>query len=207
MNTITSSQKLGTGGPFWQRLGRALLPVTGWQVEGRELLTGHKYVLVVAPHTSNWDLPVGLVCGHALGLFADWRCGFMIKDSATRWPLIGRLLKWFGGIPVNRQAPQNLVDQMLEVFERNERLLVAVTPEGTRERREYWKTGFYRIALKAQVPIALAYLDYKRRTAGIGQIVIPSGDMEADFALFRAFYSGVTARFPEAVGLVQFRAS
>ena len=207
MNVTTISHKLGAGGPFWQRLGRALLPIIGWRVEGRELLTGPKYVMIVAPHTSNWDLPVGLVCAHAIGLFSKWRTAYMIKDSAARWPLVGRLLKWFGGIPIKRDTAQDVVDQMVAVFQRSERLVLAITPEGTRQRRNYWKTGFYRIALKAHVPIALVYLDYKRKTAGIGQIVIPSGDMEADFALFRAFYSGVTAKFPQEVGPVQFRAS
>ncbi len=190
--------KLDTGGPFLQRLGRFLLPIIRWQIEGQELLTDPQYVVVVAPHTSNWDLPIGLICAHAFGFFRGWRCGFMVKESATQWPLVGGLIRHFGGIPIRRQAAQDVVEQMVAIFSHTDRLLLAITPEGTRGRRDYWKTGFYRIALQARVPLALAFIDYKRHVAGVGKILMPSGNIEADFELLREFYAQVTAKFPEA---------
>ncbi len=191
--------------PLLQRLARLMLVLMGWQVEGLELLPQSKYVTIVAPHTSNWDLFVGLVGAHALGLFANWPIRYMVKESATRWPIIGQVIRFFGGIPIRRHAAQDVVDHMVEVLGNTQRMLLVITPEGTRQRRDYWKTGFYRIALKAQVPIALAYLDYQRKSAGIGQVVIPTGDMEADFAIFRQFYSGIGAKFPEEFGPVDFK--
>lgn len=199
------AHKLDTGGPFLQRLGRALLPVIGWRIAGQELVTAPQYVVIVAPHTSNWDLPVGLIAAHAFGLFREWQCGFMVKESATRWPVLGWLIRYFGGIPIRRNAAQDVVDQMVATLASHTRLLIVITPEGTRSRRDYWKTGFYRIALKAKVPIALGYLDYRRRLAGIGRVLEPTGDMDADFALIREFYSGIGALYPAKFGPVQFK--
>jgi 1-acyl-sn-glycerol-3-phosphate acyltransferase len=201
----TPTPKLDTGGPALQRLGRVVMTLIGWQVVGQELLTGPQYVLVVAPHTSNWDLPIGLICAHAFGFFSGWQCGFMIKESATQWPVVGRLLRFFGGIPIRRQAAQDIVDQMVDIFHQTERLVVAITPEGTRARRDYWKSGFYRIAFKANVPIALAFLDYKRRVAGVGKVIVPSGDPFADMQLFRDFYQTIIAKYPEKFGEVQLK--
>lgn len=193
---------LDTGGPFLQQFGRFLLPLIGWKIVGQSLLTEPQYVVVVAPHTSNWDLPIGLVCAHAFGFFRGWQCGFMVKESATQWPVIGPLIRKFGGIPIRRHAAQDVVDQMVAAFQHNSHLLVAITPEGTRARRDYWKTGFYRIALKANVPLALAFIDYKRRVAGVGQVFTPSGDIAADFEILRQFYDQVTALYPQCVGPV-----
>jgi len=197
--------KLDTGGPFLQRLGRFLMPLIGWKIVGQELMIESKYVLIVAPHTSNWDLPIGLICAHAFGFFRGWQCGFMIKESATHWPVLGRVIRFFGGIPVRRDAAQDMVDQIINIFQQTDRLVVAITPEGTRARRDYWKSGFYRIAFKANVPIALAFLDYKRRVAGVGKIMMPSGDPFADMKIFREFYQNITAKFPEKFGEVQFK--
>lgn len=206
MHTPIAHHKLGSNAPWLERLANSLMPVIGWRVEGIELLTEPKYVLVVAPHTSNWDVLVGLVCAHAIGLFQRWQCGYMIKASAIRWPLgLGRFLKYLGGIPIERESAHDVVDQVVEVFRCAERLLIAVTPEGTRSRRDYWKTGFYRIAVKANVPIALAFLDYKRRLAGIGKIIMPSGDLISDFEIIREFYSTVTAKYPNQFGEIRLK--
>jgi 1-acyl-sn-glycerol-3-phosphate acyltransferase len=196
---------LDTGGPALQRLGRFLMRLIGWSIEGQALLTAPRYVTVVAPHTSNWDLPIGLICAHAFGFFRGWQCGYMVKESATKWPLLGSVIRKFGGIPIQRHAAQDIVDQMVTAFQHNSRLIVVITPEGTRARRDYWKTGFYRIALKANVPIALAFIDYKRRVAGVGKILTPSGNMEADFEIFREFYAHVTAKFPQNFGEVRLK--
>jgi len=177
----------------------------GWQIEGQELLTAPQYVMVVAPHTSNWDLPIGLVCAHAFGFFRCWQCKYMVKESATQWPVVGSLIRKFGGIPIRRHAAQDVVDQMVGVFQANARMILAITPEGTRSRRDYWKTGFYRIALKTQTPLALAFIDYQRRVAGVGKIFQPSGDLDSDFDILREFYSHVTAKFPQNFGTVQVK--
>ena len=204
MRASLSTRKLGANLPLGQQLGQLLTALAGWRVEGLELLTEPKYILLVAPHTSNWDVPYGLACAHAINLFQNWKVGFLIKAEATRWPLgLGRLLQWMGGIPVERHAAQDVVDQVVDVIRRTERILIAITPEGTRSRRDYWKTGFYRIAMQAEVPIALTFLDFKRRAAGFGQIFIPTGDIEADFEVFRKFFTADMAKRPELFGPIR----
>jgi 1-acyl-sn-glycerol-3-phosphate acyltransferase len=187
-----------------QRLGQFLLRVIGWRVEG-DLPDVPKFVLIVHPHTSNWDLPIGLICAHAIGLLAGWPYGFMVKDTALGWPVVGPLVRWLGGIGIDRTSRYNAVEQMVAVFSRQDRLMLAITPEGTRRRTGYWKSGFYYIALGARVPIVLAFIDYKRRTAGLGPVIVPSDDVEADLARMRAFYAGVTPRYPEQAGEIRFK--
>jgi len=187
-----------------QRFGQFLARLISWQVEG-DLPAAPKLVVIVYPHTSNWDLPIGLICGYGLGLLSGWPYGFMVKDSALRWPVLGRLLRAIGGIGINRRAAGSVVDEMAAVFAQRERLLLAITPEGTRKKTGHWKTGFYYIALKAQVPIGLAYLDYARRACGVGPLIQPSGDIEADFELMRQFYASVTPKFPHEAGRIEIR--
>lgn len=187
-----------------QRLAHLILPLIGWRVEGR-LPEADKYILIVYPHTSNWDLPVGLVCAHALGLLAQWPYGFMVKDSALKWPVIGQLIRRLGGIGIDRSSNSNAVDQMVAVFEKSERLFLAITPEGTRKRTDHWKSGFYHIARKANLPIVLAYLDFKRRAGGLGPALIPTGDIEADLQRMREFYARVTPFYPEKASDIRFR--
>jgi 1-acyl-sn-glycerol-3-phosphate acyltransferase len=194
----------GNGQPPVQQVARFLLPLVGWSVEG-DLPDVPQFVLVVAPHTSNWDVPVGLLCAYALGLLFPWPYGVMVKAPVFRWPLAGPLMRWLGGIPIDRSAPNNVVDQMADAFQQHERLMLAITPEGTRKKTPYWKSGFYHIALKARVPIVLAYLDYARRVGGLGPTIWPSGDADADLELIRDFYAGVTAKFPHQFGEVRFK--
>lgn len=189
--------------PF-QHVARFLVRLIGWRVEGA-LPEVPRFVLVVAHHTSSWDVPVGLLCAYALGLLFPWPYGFMVKAPVFRWPLVGPLMRWLGGLPIDRSAPNNVVEQMVEAFGRHERLMLAITPEGTRQRRGYWKSGFYYIALGARVPIVLAYLDYARKAGGLGPIFWPTGDVEADLQVIRDFYAGVTALYPDQVGEVRFK--
>jgi 1-acyl-sn-glycerol-3-phosphate acyltransferase len=181
-----------------------LLRLIGWQVEG-DLPPEPRFVLVVHPHTSNWDVPIGLICAHAIGLLAGWPYGFMVKDSALRWPVVGALLHGLGGIGIDRSSSFNAVEQMVAVLRRSERLMLAITPEGTRRRSKYWKSGFYYIALGARVPIVLAYIDYARRTAGLGPVFWPTGDVEADLEYLRAFYADKTGLYPHEAGEVRFK--
>jgi 1-acyl-sn-glycerol-3-phosphate acyltransferase len=197
---------IGYDSKLLERLGQFLLRLIGWRVEAG-LPTESKFVLIVAPHTSNWDLPIGLICAFAIGLMRNWRVGYMAKDSAVRWPVIGRVMKWFGAIPINRRAANNLVEQMAAVFRQHDRLLLGIAPEGTRKKTSYWKSGFYHIALKARVPIALAFLDYRRKVGGVGPTIVPSGNIEADLEIIRQFYAGIVGKFPHQFGEIQFKPS
>jgi 1-acyl-sn-glycerol-3-phosphate acyltransferase len=165
-------------------LARLLLGLFGWRVVGR--LPDHpKMIIVGAPHTSNWDFVMFL--GLALILRGDFR--YMGKAELFRWPL-GGFFRWCGGYPVERTKPQGLVDQMAEAFRANDRFMLVITPEGTRNKVTEWKTGFYHIAKKADVPIVTGYVDSVTRTCGIGPTYILTEDMEADLRAIKAFFVG-----------------
>lgn len=173
-------------------LSRLVLGLMGWRVEGMsagEIAAYPKYVLIAAPHTSNWDFPVTLMVAFVLRLRVYW----MAKASVFAGPL-GPLARWLGGIAVDRTASSNLVQKTMDAFAARERLAVIVAPEGTRGKVTHWKTGFYHIAHGAGVPIGLAYLDYARKVGGIGRMYTTSGDIEADMVEIRQFYSGVTGK-------------
>jgi len=203
MPDTTAIRRPGSRPMQW--LARALLPLIGWRVEGH-LPAAPKFVLIVYPHTSNWDLVVGLICAHALGLLAEFPYGFMVKDNVIKWPLIGPLVRALGGIAINRRANFNAVEQMAEVFRKRERLMLAITPEGTRKRTDHWKSGFYHIARAADVPVVLGYLDYERRAGGLGPTLTVTGDVEADLGVMRAFYARITPLFPHEAGEIRFKA-
>lgn len=166
----------------------ATLRLLGWKTEGIRPDEA-KYVLIAAPHTSNWDFPYTLMLCFALRLRVYW----VGKASLFRWPL-GPLARWLGGIAVDRSAAANMVQTTVDAFARQQRLVVIVAPEGTRGRVSHWKTGFYHIAHGAGVPVALAYLDFKRKAGGIGQMFRTSGDIERDMAQIQQFYRGVTGK-------------
>jgi 1-acyl-sn-glycerol-3-phosphate acyltransferase len=171
-------------------LSRALLRALGWQLQGSLPQGVAKCVLIAAPHTSNWDLPYTLMCAFALRLRIRW----MGKSSLFRAPF-GPLMRWLGGMAVNRNASGNLVDASAAALRAADApLQLVVAPEGTRGRTRHWKTGFYFIALKADVPIVLAYMDYQRKVAGLGPVFTPSGDAQADMAEIKRFYAGVRGR-------------
>src|SRR5262245_13591083 len=182
-----------------QWLANTLLKVFGWRAE-RDLTDLPKCVLVVAPHTSNWDFPVMLALATALRIKATW----MGKHTLFRPPL-GWIMRWLGGLPINRSARNNVVEQAIQSFRKRDRLVLAILPEGTRKRTSYWKSGFYHIAVGAQVPIALGYADYRRKVGGIGPVFMPSGDVEADMALIRDFYSGMTGKRPDQFSEIRLK--
>jgi len=161
------------------------LKATGWRIEGQLPQEAHKSVLIAAPHTSNWDLPYTLMVAFVLGLQVRW----MGKSSIFRFPF-GGLMRWLGGIPVNREQSTNLVAASAEsIRQASGPLQLIVPPEGTRSKTRYWKTGFYYIALGANVPIVMAYMDYERKHSGLGPIFKPTGDIERDMAEIKAFYA------------------
>ena len=177
---------------FMRAVSRLLLRATGWRTEGMtpaEIAAYPKYVLIAAPHTSNWDAPITLMVCFQLHLKVYW----MAKASLVAWPM-GALSRWLGGIAIDRSASNNTVQHTIAAFAARERLAVIVAPEGTRGKVTHWKTGFYHIAQGAGVPIALAYLDYARKAGGIGRMFVTTGDIGADMAEIQAFYSGITGK-------------
>jgi hypothetical protein len=121
------------------------------------------------------------------------------------YPVIGPIGKFLGAIFIQRDKDLNLVDQMVDEFEKRDQLVVVITPEGTRKRVDYWKSGFYHIALKAQVPIAVAVLDYKTKRSGIAKVFMPTGDIEADMKVISAAYEGVTGKYPKNASPVRLK--
>ncbi|HTD02685.1 lysophospholipid acyltransferase family protein [Undibacterium sp.] len=168
-----------------------MLRLLGWRVDGRAPAEA-RYVMIAAPHTSNWDFPVTLMVAFAMRLKLYW----MGKDSLFP-PVFGGIMRWLGGIAVDRSKSGNMVQGTVDAFNTASRLAVVVPPEGTRGKVTHWKTGFYYIALGAKVPIALGYLDFKRKVGGIGRMFYPTGDLEADMAEIQKFYAGITGKNPQ----------
>ena len=181
-----------------QRIGLMIAAAAGWQVQIQ--LPPPRCVIIGAPHTSGWDLPLTLL----LMLSGNLKLRWVGKDTLFRGPL-GWLLRALGGIPVNRRSRLNFVDQMVAAFQANEALMIAILPEGTRQRGSHWKTGFYYIALGADVPIVMGYADYRRRIVGLGPTLRPTGDIAADFATIRAFYADIVGRHPERQSAIEIR--
>lgn len=154
-------------------------------------------MVIAAPHTSNWDALIMLAAAYVFRVKMKW----FVKAEAFFFPL-GPILRFFGGIPIDRSARNNTVSQAVEQFRQSERLILAVPPEATRKRSAFWKMGFYHIARGAGVPIVLGYLDYRRKVAGLGPAFTPTGDIEADFKVFEKFYGAITPKFPELRGAV-----
>lgn len=150
-----------------------------------------KSIICVAPHTSNFDFIYGKLYYHAIKREA----GFLMKKSWFVFPL-GLIFKSMGGIPIDRSKKGRTVDATAALFEQYEKISIAITPEGTRRARSTWKTGFYRIALAAGVPIQLAVIDYKKKRLGIFETFTPTGDMEADIRYIRSKYNASQARYP-----------
>lgn len=171
-----------------RRLALFLMWIFRWRIEGK-LPDTPKFVLIAAPHTSNWDLPVMLCLAFAFRTGLFW----MGKDTLFRRPF-GAIMRWSGGIPIDRSKSHNVVEQSAEHFRKAESLVMVVPPEGTRQKVRYWKTGFYRIAESAGVPIALGFLDYRRKVGGFGPTVVPTGDIEADMETIQAFYANITGK-------------
>ncbi len=158
---------------------------TGWKLTGESPQGLNKFVMIAAPHTSNWDLPNMLMVAFHFRLHVYW----MGKASIFKWPF-GGVMKWLGGIPVNREQSNNVVAASAEAIKQATRAVqLVVPPEGTRSKVRYWKTGFYYIALEAKVPIVMAYMDYEKKLTGLGPTLYPSGDIDADMKIIKAFYA------------------
>jgi 1-acyl-sn-glycerol-3-phosphate acyltransferase len=171
---------------------------SGWKAEGRRPDIP-KYVIIAAPHTSNWDFVYTLCLAFILKIAPH----IMMKSEWFRGPL-GPFLRWLGAFPIDRSTSRNVVAQSVNAFHVHTRMVMVVPPTGTRKRVTYWKTGFYYIATGARVPIVLGYLDYGRKAGGIGPILQPTGDIRADMTVVRDFYMDIAGKYPkkESVPLV-----
>lgn len=180
-------------------LGRAVLWMFGWTMEGSPPAP-NKYVLIAAPHTSNWDFIFLLAYAWSFGVEVSW----LGKREMFRWPF-GGFFRALGGFPIVRGTSGNMVDRMAEVFADRDRLALTVPVEGTRGYVDYWKSGFYHIATAAKVPIVMSYLDYPRKLGGFGPAFMPTGDIRADMDTLRAFYSGKQGKHVEWTGRIRLR--
>ena len=176
---------------IWHRLGGGFLALGGWKIAG-DWPDDLKCVVTAGPHTSNWD---GI---WMIAAAAKWRARlrYMGKKSLTEGPL-GWLVKWTGCVPIDRSKSNDVVAAMKAHFAAMPELNLVVPPEGTRERVEKWKSGFYHIAVGAGVPITIAVMDYATRTVSLPATLWPSGDYAVDLPIIQGFYAGATAKFPE----------
>lgn len=181
-----------------RRLAKALLKLAGWRTVGET--PGPRSVIIGAPHTSNWDFPLALLCFWSVPIPARW----VGKHTIFRRPF-GRLLRRLGGIPVDRAHTADFVRVIVEAFERESEFSLVLAPEGTRSRRDHWRSGFYWIAHGAGVPLALGFANYADRTVGIGDAFMPSGDIEADMERIRVFYADKRGRRPEKESSIRVR--
>jgi 1-acyl-sn-glycerol-3-phosphate acyltransferase len=177
------------------------LRLAGWQVDGRGPAKS-KYVCLATPHTSNWDGLLLVLVASAMDLRISW----LIKQEWMVGPA-GWLLRRLGAIPVNRRSPGGLVAQLASSFKEHDALVLVIPPEGTRGRAERWKSGFYRIAREAGVPVVPSYLDFGRRRAGLGPAIHLTGDVKRDMDVLRAFYDKMqpVGRFPGKSGPIRLR--
>ena len=176
------------GNPLSRTFGRLILRAFGWRFEG-PVPDREKFIIVVAPHTSNWDFVFGMASVFALGVRAHW----MGKHTLFKGP-VGNLMRWMGGIPINRSTRGGVVSKITEEFQRRETLVLGIAPEGTRRKVSRWKTGFYHIARSAGVPIAPGSIDYGKKTVGLGPLFALTGDLDDDMEKIQSFYRNVTGK-------------
>jgi 1-acyl-sn-glycerol-3-phosphate acyltransferase len=184
--------------PNWgQRTSLRLLQLFGWRVHYKPLPGPHG-IAVVFPHTSNWDFLVGLLGKWAIGLQFRW----LAKDSLFRGPM-GTVMRYWGGIPVDRSAPMGATRQLAEQMLAANWCWVAITPEGTRGYKPHWKSGFYHLALAARVPVLLVALDYRKKVLNVVNTIELSGDQEADMATIAEAYQDCEALYPAKAAPIQ----
>lgn len=180
-----------------KRLAKFIFRITGWTIEGQAPAVD-KLVVIGAFHTSNWDAFWLLTCKFAL----DINVRYFAKHTLFWWPL-GNVLRATGAMPIDRSHAASLVQQMVAAFDSNEKMWLGMAPEGTRGYRPYWKTGFYRIAKEARVPILVCSIDYREKLIRLGPLMVPD-DQQTDLQTLRDFYRNATPRRPSQQGPIAF---
>lgn len=183
--------------PMKHFLGRTYLFLARWEAVGTAPDVD-KYLIIVAPHTSNWDFVHLLMVAWAREIPAQ----FIGKHTLFRWPS-GWLFRALGGMPVRRRLPGRIVEEVIEMYESEDRLALAMAPEGTRSHGESWKSGFYRIAKGADVPVLLGFIDFATRRGGVGPLIELTEDQDVDMATIAAFYADKRGKHPERTSLVR----
>jgi 1-acyl-sn-glycerol-3-phosphate acyltransferase len=181
-----------------QRIARLILKVSGWTPVG-DVPGYDKVVFIAAPHTTNWDGFWLLVYKSAVKIDVH----FLAKHTLFWWPL-GAVLRAMGAMPIDRTASASTVQQVVDVFAERDKFWFALSPEGTRKWQPHWKTGFYRIAKSANVPLVLAFIDYGKKRMGIGITLPEDQTLEQDLQTIREFYAPFTGRLPERQGPIKF---
>jgi len=173
-------------------IGSFIFFISGWKCDYPQKFKINKCVTVAAPHTSNWDLI------YAVSVYWKERIKvqFIIKNSYTKG-LHGYFFKWLGGIGIDRSKHSNMVDFSVDLLNKHNEIVLMLSAEGTRKYVERWRTGFYHIALNAKVPVLLGFLDYKKKVAGVGDLIHLTGDFEVDMTKFQDFYKDIEGKFPE----------
>jgi|SRR5690554_3320466 len=174
-----------------------ILKTLGWSVHA-DFPEVKKYIVIAAPHTSNWDFPLGILAAKALNLKVHW----IGKSSLFRRPF-GWFFRAIGGAPVHRGKGADQIKQIADLFSHKDELVIALAPEGTRSKRSHWKTGFWHIARIAEVPITMAYLDFGQKQVGLGGTFYSCDSIEKDFEKIRLFYTGRHGKNPAQESLIQ----
>ncbi len=180
-------------------LSTKILNLFGWQLD-IELPKEKKFVLIGAPHTSNWDFPLSLLAFWTIKLKIFW-----VAKKQMFWGPLHYLFVALGGIPVDRKSSQGFIEQITEKFDEADEMVLTIAPEGTRSKTEYWKSGFYRIAVAADVPICLAYIDAGKKKLGFTEVIYPSGNIDADMEKIAEFYKDIVGIKPKNKGPVRLR--
>ncbi|MCW5910956.1 MAG: lysophospholipid acyltransferase family protein [Cyclobacteriaceae bacterium] len=175
-------------------LYKLIFKLSGWKMEGSFSPEVKKYIIAVAPHTSNWDFVIGVMARSILRL---QRARFLGKDSLFK-PPFGWLFRWLGGYPVDRTKNNDMVQQVVDIFNRHDQFILAMAPEGTRKKVSKLRTGFYFIAKNAGVPIIPVGFDFSKKCVVIGEPLYASDNLEADFNRLLSFYRNIRGKNPES---------
>lgn len=181
------------------QLAARILKWLGWSFQFYGLPTP-RGVIVVYPHTSNWDFCIGVLAKWAMGI----QVTFLAKHTLFNIPVLEAWLRYLGGMPVIRSSPQGYVDDLAQMMHAKKYAWIVITPEGTRKYTPGWRSGFYRLALKAQVPIGVAYIDYKHKQIGVTKFFMPTGDEVADLNMIREVYEGREGFHPASAAPITF---
>lgn len=180
-------------------LGKTIMWTTGWRVEG-EIPDAQKMVIIAAPHTSNWDFLYLLGAAYSLRLRIFW-----LGKNSLFIPIAGHILRFLGGIPVDRSRHTNLVTQLVERYDESDKLAIVIPPSGTRSKTDNWHSGFYQVAKGANIRMVCGFLDYPRKVAGLGLAFIPTDNIRADMDQIREFYAPIEGRYPEKASHIRLQ--
>jgi 1-acyl-sn-glycerol-3-phosphate acyltransferase len=181
-----------------QRIALRLLNAIGWQVRATPF-PGQRGVIIVYPHTSNWDFLIGVLTKWAIGMPIRWVAKDTLFTGVCGF-FLGGLFRYWGGSPIERKSSTGAIERIAEQMLSADQYWLAITPEGTRGYRPFWRSGFYHIAMAAQVPIVICYFDFRTRTVGVTDHMVPTGDVDRDIAVIRKVYAGKEGYHPQFAG-------